>query len=91
MKIFYGYLLIMILVGFASMAIDKTFAQKKKDRISEKTLFIIAALGGSFGSVVGMQVFRHKTKHIKFVVGMPLILVLQVALYISISFMLTKN
>lgn len=70
------YLVIINLAGFFSMAIDKHKARNHQWRIPEKTLFLIAILGGALGSVLGMQTFRHKTKHWYFVVGMPLILVL---------------
>lgn len=75
-----GYLVIINLCGFLSMKIDKKKAEKNKWRIPEKTLFIIAALGGSIGSIAGMQKFRHKTKHWYFVIGMPAILILQIVL-----------
>jgi uncharacterized membrane protein YsdA (DUF1294 family) len=59
------------------MGIDKKKAIKKKYRISEKTLFTWAIAGGSIGSIAGMQFFRHKTKHMSFKLGMPLIFVVQ--------------
>lgn len=74
------YLLVINLAGFLSMMLDKQKAKKDKWRIPERTLFLFAILGGSIGSILGMRVFRHKTKHWYFVVGMPLILVLQIAL-----------
>ena len=77
-----GYLLIMNIAGFASMGIDKAKAKKHAWRIPEATLFLIAALGGSIGSIAGMQFFRHKTKHWYFVVGMPVIFFIQLALAI---------
>ena len=80
------YMVIMSIISFASMGIDKKRAINKKWRTPEKTLFIIAFLGGAAGSVLGMRIFRHKTKHMKFVIFMPLFLVLQIAalLYICI-------
>lgn len=74
------YIIIVNLLGFISMGLDKHKAKKNQWRIQEKTLFVIAAIGGSIGSIIGMQYFRHKTKHFYFVIGMPLILVLQVIL-----------
>ena len=74
------YLLIVNIIAFCLMGIDKMKAKKKKWRIPEKTLFLSAVLGGSIGANVGMQVFRHKTKHMSFVIGMPAILILQIAL-----------
>ncbi|MEG1458544.1 MAG: DUF1294 domain-containing protein [Acetivibrio sp.] len=76
------YLFLINLAGFISMGIDKQKAKKHVYRISEKTLFLYAVLGGSLGSILGMQVFRHKTKHKTFLIGMPLILAVQVLLFI---------
>ncbi|MBR5948011.1 MAG: DUF1294 domain-containing protein [Clostridia bacterium] len=75
-----AYLGIMTLIGFVSMGADKKKAEKKRWRIPEKTLFLIAILGGSLGSVLGMQFFRHKTKHWYFALFMPLILLAHIAL-----------
>ncbi len=61
------------------MYIDKRRAINNAWRISEKALFIVAVIGGSFGSICGMYTFHHKTKHYSFVIGMPLILIIQVA------------
>lgn len=72
------YLLIINIISFALMGIDKERAKSRRWRIKEKNLFLVAFIGGSMGSILGMQFFRHKTKHIKFTVGMPLILVLHV-------------
>ena len=74
------YLLIVNALGFLLMLVDKRKAQKNLWRIPESTLFLIAAIGGSIGSIVGMYNFRHKTKHWQFVIGMPAILILQLAL-----------
>ena len=77
-----AYLLVMNLIGFALMGADKRRARRHAWRISEKTLFLAAILGGSLGAWVGMYAFRHKTKHWYFVVGMPLILALQIIIAI---------
>ena len=66
------------LLSFGLMAYDKRCARSGKWRVPEKTLFLFAILGGSIGAIVGMQVFRHKTKHWYFKYGMPAILVLQI-------------
>lgn len=79
-KILAVWLIFTNLVGFIQMYMDKRRAQKGKWRIPEKQLFLVAAIGGSIGSIIGMQVFRHKTKHKSFVIGMPAILVAQVVL-----------
>ncbi len=84
MKAVLLYLGIMNLIGFWSMGSDKRRAQNKKYRLSEKFLFSVALVGGSIGSIVGMQFFRHKTKHWYFVWGMPFVLVLQVTLVVGI-------
>ena len=74
------YLLIVNALGFLLMLVDKRKAQKNLWRIPEATLFLMAAIGGSIGSIAGMYKFRHKTKHWQFVIGMPAILILQLAL-----------
>lgn len=74
------YLLMINIAGFVVMGIDKQKAIKKRWRIRESTLFLIALVGGSFGSIVGMRIFHHKTKHWYFVCGMPLILIFQIAI-----------
>ena len=80
MKFIIAYLLIINAVGFLLMLADKHKARKKKWRIPEATLMGTAALGGSIGVLTGMYAVRHKTKHIKFTVGVPLILAAQVML-----------
>lgn len=78
MKWIYLYLLIVNAAGFVLMPIDKEKAKKKLWRIPEATLMGIAVIGGSFGALLGMQLFRHKTKHPLFYIGIPVILTLQV-------------
>ena len=74
------YLLIINLIAFAVYGIDKRRAVKDRWRVSEKTLFLLAILGGSIGAWAGMRVFHHKTKHWYFKFGIPAIFVLQVVL-----------
>lgn len=74
------YLFIINAVGFLLMLVDKLKAQKNLWRIPESTLLTAAALGGSVGCLIGMYTVRHKTKHLKFVLGVPLILIAQIAL-----------
>ena len=76
------YFIVMNLFGFALMGIDKRKAIKRLWRIPESVLFIVALIGGSIGCILGMQVFRHKTRHWYFVFGMPAILIVQIALLI---------
>lgn len=82
-----GFLVIINLLGYISMWSDKRRAIKGKYRISEKALFTIAILGGSLGSILGMNQFRHKTKHWYFKYGMPLIFVIQIV----IIYLITKS
>lgn len=74
------YLLVLNIIGFLIMGIDKCRAKKRMWRIPEKTFFIVSLLGGSIGTWAGMYTFRHKTKHWYFVIGMPLILGLQIGI-----------
>lgn len=74
------YLLVLNIIGFLIMGIDKSRAKKRMWRIPEKTFFIVSLLGGSIGTWAGMYTFRHKTKHWYFVIGMPLILALQIGI-----------
>lgn len=82
------YLTIINAVGFAFMLVDKRRARQKRWRIPEATLMGIAAIGGSVGSLLGMYLFRHKTKHPKFTVGIPVILLLQIAAAVALLFFL---
>lgn len=81
-----GYFLFMNFFGFILMGVDKRKAKKREWRISESSFFVVALLGGSLGSIIGMYAFHHKTRHWYFVYGMPAILVLQVAIASFIYF-----
>ena len=83
MMIVLTYLFIVNLLGFVLMFIDKKRAQNNQWRIKEATLFLAAAIGGSIGSMLGMKVFRHKTKHLSFLIGMPAIFIVQAALVVG--------
>lgn len=85
-KIFFIYLAIINLLGFFAMFLDKQKAKRNKWRIPEKTLFLLALLGGSLGTTLGMNTFRHKTKHWYFKFGMPLILICQLGLFFYLYF-----
>ena len=76
------YLLIINVVVFLAMGIDKLKAKKEWWRIPEGTLMMICLLGGGIGTITGMYKFRHKTKKLKFTVGMPTILISEIALVI---------
>ncbi len=82
MGLLIGYLVVINSIGFVIMGIDKAKARRQKWRISEKTLFATAILGGSLGIWSGMYIFRHKTKHWYFVVGIPVILILEILLVV---------
>ncbi len=78
------YLLAINLIGFLAMGIDKYKAKRDLWRIPEATLMTICLLGGGIGTIFGMYKFRHKTKKLKFSVGMPTILISEIALIIYI-------
>ena len=80
------FLIAINIIGFALMGIDKRRAQRNAFRIPEATLFAIAIIGGSIGSVLGMRLFHHKTRHWYFNFGMPLILILQITLVVLLHF-----
>ena len=85
LKILLVYLFIINAVGFILMLVDKIKAKKNIWRIREVTLFLVAALGGSLGSLLGMYTFRHKTQHLQFTFGIPLILAVQIILAVFIA------
>ncbi|MDR3021449.1 MAG: DUF1294 domain-containing protein [Clostridiales bacterium] len=84
------YLITANIFAYIAMAKDKDAAQKKQWRIKESTLMWIAALGGSIGMLWAMHKLRHKTKHDKFRLGVPLILLCQILLAIFIIVMIYK-
>ena len=75
-----GYLAAVNLIAFTVYGADKRRAKRSKRRVPEKTLFLLALAGGSAGALLGMRLFRHKTRHWYFVWGIPAILAVQVAL-----------
>lgn len=78
MKILYLYLILINLIAFAAFGADKHRARRKKWRIPEKTLFLLALLGGSVGALAGMYVFHHKVRKWRFAIGIPAILIVQI-------------
>ncbi len=72
MELIYLWISVTSLVAFSLFGIDKARAKQHKRRIPERILLGISALGGSVGALLGMQLFRHKTKHLKFLIGIPL-------------------
>jgi uncharacterized membrane protein YsdA (DUF1294 family) len=84
------WLAVINLIAFVLMGLDKSRAKRQgARRIPEKTLFLSALLGGSVGSILGMQLFRHKTQHWSFKLGMPAILAVQILLALALSWWMT--
>jgi uncharacterized membrane protein YsdA (DUF1294 family) len=84
-----AYFVILNLLGFLLMGVDKMRAKNGAWRISERNLLIVALLGGGIGSLIGMYTFRHKTKHLKFRVIVPFAAVLTVALFYACLFFIS--
>lgn len=82
------YVVVINILGFFAMGIDKYKAKKGKWRIPENTLFMFTILGGGIGTIAGIYAFRHKTKKLKFTIGMPLILILEILLILYFKFMI---
>ena len=80
MNIILGYLLAVNIASFLLYGIDKYKAKKGKWRVSEATLLMMSVIGGSIGAWAGMRLWHHKTMHKKFKYGIPIIIILQVAL-----------
>lgn len=78
------YLILINLITFLAMYIDKRKAKKGKRRIPEKTLFVLVGLGGGIGGILGMYLFRHKTKKTRFVIGFSAILIFEALVVIAI-------
>ncbi len=89
LKLALGYLALISLVSIVVCIYDKIAAKHNpKHRTRERTLLLLSALGGSVAMLLTMLIIRHKTKHAKFMIGIPVILVLQIALIASIWFLL---
>ena len=78
------YLIIVNLIGFMMMGIDKSRSRRRAWRIPEAHLFLIALIGGSLGTCLGMYIFRHKTRHWYFAYGLPAILLVQIILVVAL-------
>lgn len=83
MNIVWYYMAVINLIGLVVMGIDKERAKKRKYRISEATLWIIAVAGGAIGATFGMFFFRHKTKHMHFKIGFPIMTLVQIWLIVK--------
>lgn len=86
LQVVFIYMVVVSVIGFFAMGIDKARAKVDAWRISEKTLLLIAFAGGSAGIWFGMEVFRHKTKHLQFKYGVPLICILE---FIAVCYVFT--
>lgn len=82
MKYLFIYLVLVNAIAFLLMLIDKIKAKKKMWRIPERVLLGVSAIGGSLGGLLGMQLFRHKTKHLQFAIGIPVMLVVHIVLLV---------
>lgn len=82
MKYLFIYLVLVNALAFLLMLIDKIKAKKKMWRIPERVLLGVSAIGGSLGGLLGMQLFRHKTKHLQFAIGIPVMLVVHIVLLV---------
>ena len=85
LKVICAWLILWSLVAFIAMGTDKSRARKGRWRVPEATLFLFALLGGGLGATLGMHVFHHKTKHWYFRWGLPLILLVQLALVVGLA------
>lgn len=85
-KILLYYLIAMNVIAFFVYGLDKLAAKMEKWRISEKVLLGLAVLGGAIGALLGMYCFHHKTRKVKFFIGVPLILIVQAVLFIYVKF-----
>jgi uncharacterized membrane protein YsdA (DUF1294 family) len=83
-----GLIIVMSLAGFLIMGMDKKRAKNHDYRISERTLWTIALLGGAIGATAGMNHFRHKTKHVQFKYGLPVLAVLEIGIFIYLFMLL---
>ena len=81
MEYILAYIAAINAAAYIMMGVDKRKAQRGSFRISERNLFIVALLGGGAGALLGMKVFRHKTKHLKFTLGMPVMVLLNIIVF----------
>lgn len=87
-----GYIIIINIISFFIMLYDKKQAIYHNFRISEKTIFIVSLLLGGIGTYVGMYVFRHKTKHLKFTIGIPIVIILNIiSIFYIFNYLITHK
>ena len=80
-QVIFIYITVMSILGFVLMGIDKHKAHRHKWRISERSIFVVGLLGGGLGVLLGMSFFHHKIKHLKFTLGIPLVLLTNIVLF----------
>lgn len=85
LTIVFGYWILLSLYGFALMGIDKRRAQRRARRIPERRLFVVAAIGGAVGTWYGMKLWRHKTKHQSFTVGIPFLVAVHILVLLVVT------
>ncbi len=90
-NVIWVYLLVVNVVTFIAFGVDKRKAKHNKWRFAEKNLLMLAAIGGSVGALIAMRVFHHKTKHKKFYIGVPVIILLQIVFAICILAKLSQT
>lgn len=78
----FAYIAVVNIITFYLMRVDKQKAIKNQFRIPERTFFLLSILGGALGTYIGMKIFRHKTKHASFAIGMPILILLNLGLFI---------
>lgn len=87
-KIFFVYVFIVSIVTVVLTVYDKIAAKKRQFRISEATLMLCGVFGGAAAELLTMLIIRHKTRHIKFMLGLPLIILVQVSLLVALKYIL---
>jgi len=80
-----AYVYLINLAAFLLMCLDKVNAQREARRVPEKVLFLVSIFGGSVGAIAAMFAFRHKTKHLSFVLGLPAILLVQLVVIVLLT------
>ncbi|OMD34916.1 DUF1294 domain-containing protein [Paenibacillus odorifer] len=80
-KVIMLWFVVINIIGYVVMSEDKIKARKRRERVPEKTLFLLAAMGGALGVLIAMYRKRHKTRHMSFRIGIPLLLLLNIFLY----------
>ncbi|ETI68522.1 DUF1294 domain-containing protein [Neobacillus vireti] len=83
MKVMLAVIFIMNIIGLWIMGEDKKRAKKHEYRIRERTLWLVALFGGAVGATAGMQLYRHKTKHVSFKIGFPVLAIIELILFVN--------